>query len=189
MKKKVLRKGIKKTASLSFNLKWKVKSWFFFLWLNSSLVLTILNRFPGICSLLPHTCLNCKPSWLNIIILTQPSSWKACNKWVQRVRGETVCMEWQLNNQWALSHVYMESAGLYLCPPRCSSNSKNPWTRNMLSQRAAMIIRLVLSKLSYKADGHNLWLCHSVKASVDPDKSWQLDGQRWRAGKIWVPEC
>lgn len=160
------------------------------LWLSGSLVLAILHRFSGICSLLLHTCVNCKPSWLHVIILTQPSSWKTCDKWVQRLRGETVCMHGVTAEQPAsfIACIYGKCRSAPL-PPLCNSNSKNPRTRNVLRQRRAMVIRLVLSKLSYKADGHNLWLRHSVKASVDPDKSWQLDGQRWRAGKIWGPGC
>lgn len=52
-----------------------------------------------------------------------------------------------------------------------SSNCRSSWTRNMLRQRGGMVNRLVFPKLSCKADGHHLWLCHSVKASVVPGEA------------------
>lgn len=107
------------------------------------------------------------------------SSWK----WLHNREGSRMdAWSWRLPRQALITHVY----GKAKRRPACSSHSHSTWACNMLRQRGAKVIWLVCPKLLCKADGRNLWLCRSVKASVDPDKSWRLDGQRW---KIRVPDC
>lgn len=122
----------------------------------------------------------------------------------ERVRSDSLLPQWS-SWKWLLKRVKRQPHGhpsqaeqpaLITCiygkskwGPACSSHSHSTWSWNVLRQRVAKVIWLVSPKLLCKADGCNLWLCRSVKASVDPDKSRRLDGQRWRAGKIRVPDC
>lgn len=135
---------------------------------------------------LPKDLTSCNRFILILCYLNDPPENGFLKEWRgSRMDSRSCCLPSQAEQQALITCIYGKSKW----GPPCSAHSRSTWSWNTLRQRVAKVIWLVSRKVLCKADGCNLWLCRSVKASVDPDKSRRLDGQRWRAGKIRVPDC